>query len=271
MPTAMASRRRSGSRCRSRIGSRRAATSRRAIRPTSPRAIASSTCSTTCYVDAALTGGFDTDLDGVPDEMHPEWANTIDWLGLQYYFRAGVSADRPLFRRRRAVHDRARQRCVLARARSDVLLAAHGLRSVARRHSHGDPRLRGSLSEPAARHHRVGHREQRRHAPRRDGRARSSRRSSRRARKASTCAATTTGASPTTSSGPKASVRTSDCIASTTRSYARTPTEGATVLSAIAKARQLTTEQRTTYGGMGPMTPRGRRRRFEPLLLQAVS
>src|SRR5690606_2781778 len=31
--------------------------------------------------------------DGAPDEEHPEWAGTIDWLGLQYYFRAGVSGD----------------------------------------------------------------------------------------------------------------------------------------------------------------------------------
>ena len=39
---------------------------------------------------------FDSDLDGVPDEFHPEWANTVDWLGLQYYFRAGVTGDRGL-------------------------------------------------------------------------------------------------------------------------------------------------------------------------------
>jgi beta-glucosidase len=37
-------------------------------------------------------------------------------------------------------------------------------------------------------------------------------------------------------------------------SYARTPNEGATVLTAIAKARQVTTEQRTTYGGTSPMS-----------------
>ncbi|MGE0398934.1 MAG: glycoside hydrolase family 1 protein [Kofleriaceae bacterium] len=48
------------------------------------------------FVDAALNGTFDGNVDGDPEEQHPEWANTIDWLGLQYYFRAGVSADRPL-------------------------------------------------------------------------------------------------------------------------------------------------------------------------------
>ena len=36
--------------------------------------------------------------------------------------------------------------------------------------------------------------------------------------------------------------------------YARTPTEGATLLSAIAHARTLTSEQRQSYGGLGPMS-----------------
>jgi beta-glucosidase len=43
------------------------------------------------FVDSALGGTFDPNLDGVADEMHPEWAGTLDWLGLQYYFRAGVT------------------------------------------------------------------------------------------------------------------------------------------------------------------------------------
>jgi beta-glucosidase/6-phospho-beta-glucosidase/beta-galactosidase len=46
------------------------------------------------FVDAVTTGMFDSDLDGTPDEPHPEWAGTVDWLGLQYYFRAGVTGDR---------------------------------------------------------------------------------------------------------------------------------------------------------------------------------
>ncbi len=48
------------------------------------------------FVDAVTTGMFDSNFDGTPDESHPEWANTIDWLGLQYYFRAGVTGDRGL-------------------------------------------------------------------------------------------------------------------------------------------------------------------------------
>jgi len=37
--------------------------------------------------------------------------------------------------------------------------------------------------------------------------------------------------------------------------YARSPTEGATVLGEIAAGRALTVEQRQRYGGDGPMTP----------------
>ena len=48
------------------------------------------------FVDSILSGTFDANLDGTRDEQHPEWKGTIDWLGLQYYFRAGVSADRPI-------------------------------------------------------------------------------------------------------------------------------------------------------------------------------
>jgi beta-glucosidase len=48
------------------------------------------------FIDSVLHGTFDTDLDGTPDEQHPEWAGTLDWLGLQYYFRSGVTAAVPL-------------------------------------------------------------------------------------------------------------------------------------------------------------------------------
>ena len=44
------------------------------------------------FVDSLRNGTFDSNLDGIPDEQHPEWTGTLDWLGLQYYFRAGVTA-----------------------------------------------------------------------------------------------------------------------------------------------------------------------------------
>jgi beta-glucosidase len=37
--------------------------------------------------------------------------------------------------------------------------------------------------------------------------------------------------------------------------YARTATDGATTLKAIIAARELTSDQRSTLGGTGPMTP----------------
>ncbi|MET9888038.1 family 1 glycosylhydrolase [Streptomyces sp. NPDC006430] len=44
------------------------------------------------FTDALWKGGFDTDLDGTMDEKHPEWRNTLDFLGVQLYDRVGVSA-----------------------------------------------------------------------------------------------------------------------------------------------------------------------------------
>lgn len=43
-------------------------------------------------VDALVNGTFDTDLDGKGDEQFPDWVGKIDWIGLQYYFRGGVTA-----------------------------------------------------------------------------------------------------------------------------------------------------------------------------------
>ncbi|MCC7538678.1 MAG: glycoside hydrolase family 1 protein, partial [Deltaproteobacteria bacterium] len=49
------------------------------------------------FPEAVLSGNADTDLDGVADEEHPEWANHLDWLGVQYYFRSGVTGQAILF------------------------------------------------------------------------------------------------------------------------------------------------------------------------------
>jgi beta-glucosidase len=44
------------------------------------------------FPDAVIHGGFDSDLDGVRDEDHPDWTGKLDWMGVQYYSRQGVSA-----------------------------------------------------------------------------------------------------------------------------------------------------------------------------------
>jgi beta-glucosidase/6-phospho-beta-glucosidase/beta-galactosidase len=47
-------------------------------------------------MDALTTGVFDADLDGTGEEAHPDWRGKVEWLGIQYYFRSGVSAANPL-------------------------------------------------------------------------------------------------------------------------------------------------------------------------------
>jgi beta-glucosidase len=41
--------------------------------------------------DSLLGGTFDLDVDGTPDEQHPDWKGKLDWLGAQYYSRNGVT------------------------------------------------------------------------------------------------------------------------------------------------------------------------------------
>jgi beta-glucosidase len=43
------------------------------------------------FADAFIQGGFDNDLDGTLEESIPAFQGKLDWLGIQYYFRAGVT------------------------------------------------------------------------------------------------------------------------------------------------------------------------------------
>jgi len=45
------------------------------------------------FVDSLIHGGFDADLDQIREEQHPEWKDKLDWLGVQYYSRNGVTAE----------------------------------------------------------------------------------------------------------------------------------------------------------------------------------
>jgi beta-glucosidase len=47
--------------------------------------------------DSILDGTFDVDLDGTPDEQHPDWKGRLDWLGAQYYSRIGVTGNPGFF------------------------------------------------------------------------------------------------------------------------------------------------------------------------------
>jgi beta-glucosidase len=44
------------------------------------------------FVEAIRQGGFDPGLTGTLTEPHPEWKGKLDWMGVQYYTRAGVTA-----------------------------------------------------------------------------------------------------------------------------------------------------------------------------------
>ena len=49
------------------------------------------------FVDSILAGAFDAKLDGSLAEPQPSWKGKIDWLGVQYYERMGVTAENPFF------------------------------------------------------------------------------------------------------------------------------------------------------------------------------
>jgi beta-glucosidase/6-phospho-beta-glucosidase/beta-galactosidase len=49
------------------------------------------------WVDSILGGTFDPTLSGKPSESHPDWKGKIDWLGVQYYSRVGVTASEAFF------------------------------------------------------------------------------------------------------------------------------------------------------------------------------
>lgn len=42
------------------------------------------------FLNAAIRGDFDRDLDGVVEEQHPEWAGKMDYLGINYYTRLTI-------------------------------------------------------------------------------------------------------------------------------------------------------------------------------------
>jgi beta-glucosidase len=48
------------------------------------------------FPESIVTGTYDANFDGTRDEPHPEWQGKLDWLGVQYYFRAGVTGMNPL-------------------------------------------------------------------------------------------------------------------------------------------------------------------------------
>ena len=48
------------------------------------------------WVDSILNGTFDPMLDQTGSEPHPDWKGKLDWLGVQYYARLGVTGSKQL-------------------------------------------------------------------------------------------------------------------------------------------------------------------------------
>jgi beta-glucosidase/6-phospho-beta-glucosidase/beta-galactosidase len=206
--------------------------------------------------DALRMGRFDVNLDGVFDEDQPSWRGTIDWLGLQYYSRTGVTGDPGLIPGVRAtpcsggfdigscLPPRDPTYCVPAMGYEYY---PDGIRSVIGDFAARYPDLPLLISESGIAT-RTG------------------------ARRAENVVRTLEAIADARTAGadvrgyyhwslfdnfewaegyfPRFGLYTVDYA-----TFARTPTDGATVLGQIAQARAITIAQRQTYGGSGPLTP----------------
>jgi beta-glucosidase len=207
-------------------------------------------------VDSLRAGKFDADLDGDLDEDHPEWAGTIDWLGIQYYYRAGVTGQFPL------IPDLGFTPCLGNIDLGSCLFADDrtlcvpkmgyefwptGLYDILKDFGARYPDLPMAVTEAgiateigARRAENVVRILEQIDRARRDGVD----------VRGYYHWSLTDNFEWSYGFGPRFGLYNVDYA-----SYARVATEGATVLGEIAEARTLTAEQRRTYGGDGPMTP----------------
>jgi beta-glucosidase/6-phospho-beta-glucosidase/beta-galactosidase len=210
------------------------------------------------FVDAARTGMLDMDLDLEPETEIPDLAGTIDWLGVQYYFRAGVTAATPIVpilelapclggfdfgACLRPVNDDT-SKCVPA---MDYEYWEPGIYEILKDFQARWPDLPQVVSESGL--------------ATETGRRRAEHvvRSLEQIMRARDEGVDVRGYYHWSLFDnfewalgfvPRFGLYQVDYD-----SYERVPTEGATVLGEIAKARLLTTDQRATLGGTGPMTP----------------
>ncbi|HEY1553892.1 MAG TPA: family 1 glycosylhydrolase [Kofleriaceae bacterium] len=210
------------------------------------------------YIDSIVNGTFDSDFDGTPDEQHPEWLGKLDWLGLQYYFRAGVTASPALFPAPVSLTP-----CTNGSDLGACLPAEHtsfcvpqmgyefwpdGLRTVLEAFSARYPQLPLVVTEAGIATD-VGTRrsEQIVRVLEAIDRARTEEHVDVRGFYEWSL---TDNFEWANGFGPHFGLYSVDDT-----TYARTPTDGAMVLGEIAQTRELTGAQRATYGGSGAMTP----------------
>ena len=208
------------------------------------------------FVDALREGSFDSDLDGKLDEPHPEWKDTLDWLGVQYYFRGGVTGYPtliPVLNLTPCYSTFDLGACIPPldpTYRVPVMNYEHdpaGLYVVLKDFSERWPGLPLTVTESGIAT-QVGTR-----------RAEMIVRALEQIDKARKEGADVRGYYHWSIYDnfewalgyvPRFGLYTVDFD-----TFKRTPTEGATVFGAIAKAREVTADQRKQYGGDGPMTP----------------
>lgn len=209
------------------------------------------------FIDALTRGEFDANLDGTADEQQPTWRGTLDWLGLQYYFRAGVSAVPALIPRINAnvCFETIRSACVPPMDESKMVprmgyeYFEPGIYNVLRDFSQRYASLPLTVTEAG-----IAADEGRR-------RAENVVRTLEQIERARRDGVDVRGYYHWSfmdnfewhhGFGPRFGLyrveRTGD-------RYTRTPTEGATAYGQIAQSRSLTEAQRAMYGGLGPMTP----------------
>jgi beta-glucosidase/6-phospho-beta-glucosidase/beta-galactosidase len=187
------------------------------------------------FVDSIRNGTFDSNLDGIVDEQHPEWAGTMDWLGLQYYFRTGVTGRVklvPVLNLTPCFGEFDFGSCLPPADKSFCVPAmgyeawADGVGDVLTAYAGRYPDLPLMVTEGG-----LATREGKRRA----------------ANIVRTLQANFEWAE---GFAPRFGLYTVD-----RNTYERTPTLGATVLSDIAQSRQVTVEQQSEFGGTGPMVP----------------
>lgn len=205
--------------------------------------------------DALMTGRLDSDLDGTPDEDIPEWQGTLDWLGVQYYFRAGVTGEGliPVLEVTPCFGEFDFGACLPALDASFCVpqmgyeFNAEGLSTVLERYGERYPDIPLVVSEAGiATSEGVRRAENIVRVLEQIDRARSTGVDVR----GFYYWSLTDNFEWAEGYGPRFGLYQVDYD-----TYDRTLTFGGEVLRDIARARQLTSEQRAIYGGSGPMTP----------------
>ncbi len=208
------------------------------------------------FVDSIRDGKFDAGLDGDYEEEHPDWAGKLDWLGVQYYSKLSVSADR----------------AILPGVDAMVCMGGFDLGSCLYPddQTHWVPTMSYEYYEPGVYNVLTDFSQRWPDLPlivtesglaTESGRRRAEHvvRSLEQIDRAIVDGADVRGYYHWSLTdnfewaegfGPRFGLYRVDYD-----SYQRTATEGATVLGEIAGARTITTEQRQEYGGLGPMTP----------------